>query len=89
MNDKELTPYALQVAETINRQEEAKAERETIEYDLRQKNSDIDAEKAREIVDNLQWLGFIWEGDEDQMEAGIPSFFTYVQAKKQRAAQQG
>ena len=89
MNDKELTPYALQVAETIHRQEEAKAEREIIEYDLRQKNSDIDAEKARKIVDSLQWLGFIWEGDEDQMEAGIPSFFTYVQAKKQRATQQG
>ena len=79
MSAEELTSYALQAAETINRQEEAKAERGAIENDLRRKNKDLDAKKARRIVDRLQWLGFIWEGDEDQMEAGIPSFFTYLQ----------
>ena len=79
MSAEELTSYALQAAETINRQEEAKAERGAIENDLRRKNKDLDAKKARKIVDRLQWLGFIWEGDEDQMEAGIPSFFTYLQ----------
>ena len=89
MNKGKLTSYAEQAAETINQQEDAKAEREAIEHDLRQKNSDLDAKKTREIVDGLQRLGFIWEGDEDQMEAGIPSFFTYLQAKKQRAAKQG
>ncbi len=88
MNKGKLTSYAEQAAETINRQENAKAERATIEHDLRQKNSGLDAKKTREIVDGLQRLGFIWEGNEDQMEAGIPSFFTYLQAKKQRAAKQ-
>ena len=88
MSAGDLTSYALQAAATINRQKDAKAEREAIEHDLRQKNKDIDAKKTREIVDGLQRLGFIWEGDEDQMEAGIPSFFTYLQAKKQRAAKQ-
>ena len=89
MDDGDLTAYALQAAETINRQEDAKVEREVIEQDLRQKHSDLDAEKARKIVNRLQWLGFIWQGDEGQMEAGIPSFLTYLQAKKQRAARQG
>ena len=89
MNKGKLTSYALQAAETIKRQEDAKAEREAIEHDLRQKNSDLDAKKTRAIIDDLQRLGFIWEGDEDQMEAGIPSFFTYLQAKKQRVAKQG
>ena len=79
MSAEELTSYALQAAETINRQEDAKAERDAIENDLRRKNKDLDAKKARKIVDRLQWLGFIWEGDEGQMEAGIPSFFTYLQ----------
>ena len=88
MSAKDLTSHALQAAETINRQEDAKAEREVIEHDLLKKNSDLNPERVREIVDGLQWLGFIWEGEEDQMEAGIPSFFTYVQAKKQRGAKQ-
>ena len=79
MSAEELTSYALQAAETINRQEEAKAERGAIENDLRRKNRKLSAAKARHIVDRLQWLGFIWEGDENQMEAGIPSFFTYLQ----------
>ena len=88
MSARELTSYALQAAETINRQEDAKAERETIEQDLRQKHSDLDAKKAREIVDRLQWLGFIWQGSKGKMEAGIPSFFTYLQAKKQEVAKE-
>ena len=88
MSAGDLTSYALQAAATINRQKDARAEREAIEHDLRQKNSGLDAKKTREIVDGLQRLGFIWEGEEDQMEAGIPSFFTYLQAKKQRAAKQ-
>ena len=82
MNKGKLTSYALQAAETINRQEDAKAERETIEHDLLQKNNGLSEEEVQEIVDRLQWLGFIWEGDEDRMEAGIPSFFTYLQSKE-------
>ncbi len=88
MSAGDLTSYALQAAATINRQEDAKAERETIEHDLRQKNKDLDAKKARKIVDRLQRLGFIWEGDEDRMETGIPSFLTYLQAKKQQASKE-
>ena len=60
MDDGDLTAYALQAAETINRQADAKVEREVIEQDLRQKHSDLDAKKARKIVNRLQWLGFIW-----------------------------
>ena len=89
MSAEELISYALQAAETINRQEDAKAERDAIENDLRRKNRKLSAAKARHIVDRLQWLGFIWQGDEDQMEAGIHSFFTYLQATTQRVAKQG
>ena len=88
MSARDLTSYALQAAATINRQENAKAERETIENDLRRKNSGLDAKKVREIVDGLQWLGFIWQGSKGKMEAGIPSFFTYLQAKKQEVAKE-
>ena len=88
MNKGKLTSHALQAAETINRQENAKAERKTIEYDLLEKNSGLSEEKVQEIVDRLQWLGFIWEGEEGKMEAGIPSFFTYLQAKEHEVAKE-
>ena len=89
MNKGKLTSYAEQAAAAINRQEDAKAERETIEHALQQKNSDLSEDDAMGIVDKLQWIGFIWQGEEDLMEAGIPSFFTYLQANKQRVAKQG
>ena len=86
MNDKELTPYALQVADTITRQKDATAKRKTIESVLQQKNSDLDPKEVREIVDLLQWLGFIWQGEEDHMEFGIPSFLTYLQEMEKDVA---
>ena len=86
MNDKELTPYALQIADTITRQKDATAKRKTIESVLQQKNSDLDPKEVRKIVDLLQWLGFIWQGEEDHMEFGISSFFTYLQEMEQDVA---
>ena len=86
MHEGKLTSHALCVAETIMRQQEAKVEREVIEHDLQQKNSDLSEDDAMDIVDKLQRIGFIWQGDEDLMEAGIPSFFTYLQAKKEQIA---
>ena len=86
MNKGKLTSYALCVAETIMREQEAKVEREIIEHDLQQKNSDLSEEEVQEIIDRLQWLGFIWQGVKGLMEAGIPSFFTYLQAKKEQIA---
>ena len=83
MNAKELTPYALQAAEVLARQPNAQAKRKDIELVLQKKNSKLKAAKARDIVDGLQWLGFIWQGDEDYMEAGVPSFFTYLQEMEQ------
>ena len=80
-----LTSHALRVAETINRQQDAKAERETIEKDLRKSNQDLSEDDVMDIVDKLQRIGFIWQGEEDRMEAGIPSFFAYLQAKKKQA----
>ena len=88
MDKGNLTSYAEQAAEAINRQENAKAERATIEHDLLQKNSGLSEEEAQEIVDRLQWLGFIWQGVKGKMEAGIPSFFTYLEAKKQELAKE-
>ncbi len=81
-----LTSHALRAAETINRQQDARAERETIENDLRKSNKKLSEDEAMDIVDSLQRIGFIWQGEEDRMEAGIPSFFTYLQAKKKQAA---
>ena len=86
MNKGKLTSYALQAAETIMQQEEAKVEREIIEHDLQQKNSDLSEEKAKSVVDELQRIGFIWQSRKGLMEAGIPSFFTYLQAKKEQIA---
>ena len=83
MNAKELTPYALQAAEVLARQPNAQAKRKDIELVLQKKNRKLKAAKARDIVDGLQWLGFIWQGDEDYMEAGIPSFFTYLHEMEQ------
>ena len=83
MNAKELTPYALQTAEILARQPNAQAKRKDIELVLLEKNSGIKAAKAREIVDGLQWLGFIWQGRKDYMEPGIPSFFTYLHEMEQ------
>ena len=83
-----LTSHALCAAETIMRQQEAKVEREVIEHDLQQKNSALSEDDAMDIVDKLQRIGFIWQGEEDHMEAGIPSFFTYLQAKKEQVAKQ-
>ena len=88
MNTQKLTSYAEQTAGAINRQEDAKAERATIEHDLLQKNSGLSEEEVQEIVDRLQWLGFIWQGSKGKMEAGIPSFFTYLEAKKQELAKE-
>ena len=88
MDKGKLTSYAEQVAEAINRQENAKAERKTVVNDLLRKNSGLSEEEAQEIVDRLQWLGFIWQGGEGKMEAGVPSFFTYLQAKKQELAKE-
>ena len=81
-----LTSHALCAAETIMRQQEAKVEREVIEHDLQQKNSDLSEDDAMDIVDKLQRIGFIWQGRKGLMEAGIPSFFTYLQAKKEQVA---
>ena len=86
LHEEGLTAYAAQAAATITRQQDAKAEREAIENDLRQNNKDLSEEEARKIVSRLQMAGFIWQGDENRMEAGIPSFFTYLHAKKQQAA---
>ena len=83
MNAKELTPYALQAAEVLAQQPNAQAKRKDIELVLQKKNRKLKAAKARDIVDGLQWLGFIWQGDEDYMEAGIPSFFTYLHEMEQ------
>ena len=81
-----LTSHALCAAETIMRQQEAKVEREVIEHDLQQKNSALSEDDAMDIVDKLQRIGFIWQSRKGLMEAGIPSFFTYLQAKKERVA---
>ena len=83
MNDADLTPYALQIAEVLLQQSNAQAKFKNIELVLQQKNKDLEAADAREIIDSLQWLGFIWQGDKDHMEAGIPSFFTYLQEMEQ------
>ena len=83
MNAKELTPYALQAAEVLAQQPNAQAKRKDIELVLQKKNSKLKAAKARDIVDGLQWLGFIWQGDQDYMEAGVPSFFTYLHEMEQ------
>ena len=80
-----LTSHALCAAETIMRQQEAKVEREVIEHDLQQKNSDLSEDAAMSIVDQLKRIGFIWQPKAGRMEAGILSFFTYLQAKKQQA----
>ena len=79
LNKGKLTSYALQAAETINRQKGATAMRRTIEAVLQQKNSDLSEDDAMSIVDQMQRIGFIWQGGGNRMEAGIPSFFTYLQ----------
>ena len=89
MRAKGLTSYALQAAEAIIRQQGTSVGVKDIEIVLRQENSDLSAADARSIVERLRWLGFIWRGEEDRLEISIPSFFPYMQAKKQRAAQQG
>ena len=86
MDKGNLTSHALCAAETILRQQEAKVEREVIEHDLQQKNSALSEDDAMDIVDKLQRIGFIWESRKGLMEAGIPSFFTYLQAKKEQVA---
>ncbi len=83
MNKRQLAPYALQVAEVITRQKDATAKRKTVVSVLQQKNANLSEEDAQDIVDRLQWLGFIWHAGESQMEAGIPSFFTYLQEMEQ------
>ncbi len=83
MNAKELTPYALQAAEVLAQQPNAQAKRKDIELVLQKKNKKLKAAKARDIVDGLQWLGFIWQGRKDYMEPGIPSFFTYLHEMEQ------
>ena len=83
MNTKKLTSYALQTAEFIIQKQGANVKRKDIELVLLQKNSGLSEEEAQEIVDRLQWLGFIWQGGEGKMEAGIPSFFTYLQEMEQ------
>ena len=83
MDDKDLTKYALQVAEVITRQQGAPVKKKDIRLALLRENSGLKAEEAKKIIDRLQWLGFIWQGDESYMEVGIPSFFTYVQEMEQ------
>ena len=83
MNTKKLTSYALQTAEFVIQKQGANVKRKDIELVLLQKNSGLSEEEAQEIVDRLQWLGFIWQGGEGKMEAGIPSFFTYLQEMEQ------
>ena len=85
MSAKGLTAYALQAAEAITRQQGAAVGVKDIEIVLQQENSALSAADARSIVERLRWLGFIWRGEEDRLEVGIPSFFTYLQAKKQQA----
>ena len=83
MDDKDLTSYALQAAEVITRKQGAPVRKKDIRLALLQKNSDLKAEDAKEIIDSLQWLGFIWQGRKGLVEAGIPSFFTYLQEVEQ------
>ena len=83
MDDEDLTKYALQAAEVITRQQGAPVKKKDIRLALLQENSGLEAEEAKKIIDRLQWLGFIWQGDESYMEVGIPSFFTYVQEMEQ------
>ena len=83
MNTKKLTSYALQTAEFVIQKQGANVKRKDIELVLLQKNSGLSEEEAQEIVDRLQWLGFIWQGVKGKMEAGIPSFFTYLQEMEQ------
>ena len=86
LGKEKLTSHALCAADSIMRQQEAKVEREIIEHDLQQKNSDLSEDDAMDIVDKLQRIGFIWQSRKGLMEAGIPSFFTYLQAKKEQVA---
>ena len=83
LNKGKLTSYALQTVETINRQKGATAMRRTIEAVLQQKNSALSEDDAMSIVDQMQRIGFIWQGGGNRMEAGIPSFFTYLQEIEQ------
>ena len=85
MDDEDLTQYAMQAAEVITRQQGAPVKKKDIRLALLQENSGLEAEEAKRIIDRLQWLGFIWQGDESYMEVGIPSFFTYVQEMEQGA----
>ncbi len=89
MRAKGLTAYALQAAEAIIRQQGAAVGVKDIEIVLQQENSGLSAADARSIVERLRWLGFIWRGEKDRLEISIPSFFPYMQAKKQRVAKQG
>ena len=88
MSAKSLTSYALQAAAAIIRQQGAAVGVKDIEIVLQQENSDLSAADARSIVERLRWLGFIWRGEEDRLEISIPSFFTYMQAKKQKVAKE-
>ena len=83
MDNEDLTSYALQAAEVITRQQGTPVKKKDIRLALLQENSDLKAEKARKIIDSLQRIGFIWQGGESRMEAGIPSFFTYLQEMEQ------
>ena len=86
MSAKRLTAYALQAAEAIIRQQGTALGVKDIEIVLQQENSALSAADARSIVERLRWLGFIWRGEEDRLEISIPSFFTYMQAKKEQVA---
>ena len=86
MRAKGLEEYALQTAKTIIRQQGAAMGVKGVEIVLQQENSDLSAADARSIVERLRWLGFIWRGEKDRLEISIPSFFTYLQAKKEQVA---
>ncbi len=88
MNAKGLTSYALQAAEAIIRQQGAAVGVKDIEIVLQQDNSDLSAADARSIVERLRWLGFIWRGEEDRLEFGIPSLLTYMQEMEKEVAKE-
>ena len=83
LDDEDLTSYALQAAEAIIRQEGAPLKKKDIRLALLQENSGLKAPDARKIIDSLQRLGVIWQGRKGHIEAGIPSFFTYLQETEQ------
>ena len=59
----------------------------TILGSLARDDSDAEQDKALDIFHKLVDRGFIWSKD-DEMEAGIPSFFNYCQEQEKKAMKQ-